>query len=118
MKNKIIRYLIFKNGEMKVKETDDFNKVIKKELGRFDTADYLFDDDLSIRVLVKAESLFNENETIYYYYKGEYIQPFCGTVIFTKTNTSSFKSLSKQNIKLLTENTYQIDETRFKMYSN
>ena len=48
------RYVIIKNNELKILVTKRMTKLIKKELGFFDYRDYLFEDNLSIYLLVSG----------------------------------------------------------------
>ena len=59
-------YVIIKNNELKILETKRMIKLIKKELGFFDYRDYLFEDNLSIYLLVSDLSIFGDDTSIIY----------------------------------------------------
>ena len=94
------RYVIIKNNELKILETKRMIKLIKKELGFFDYRDYLFEDNLSIYLLVSDLSIFGDDTSIIYRsYPGDCDSTFSGTVIFTKMNEHGYVSLNKDDIE-------------------
>ena len=96
------RYVIIKNNELKILETKRMIKLIKKELGFFDYRDYLFEDNLSIYLLVSDLSIFGDDTSIIYRsYPGDCDSTFNGTVIFTKMNEHGYVSLNKDDIDLI-----------------
>ena len=85
------RYVIIKNNELKILVTKRMTKLIKKELGFFDYRDYLFEDNLSIYLLVSDLSIFGDDTSIIYRsYPGDCDSTFSGTVIFTKMNEHGY----------------------------
>ena len=51
--SKYCKYIIIKDNELKILKTKRMTDLVKRELGVFDYRDYLFEEDLSIYLLVK-----------------------------------------------------------------
>ena len=54
---KYCKYIIIKDNELKILKTKRMTDLVKRELGVFDYRDYLFEEDLSIYLLVKDLSI-------------------------------------------------------------
>ena len=63
--SKYCKYVIIKNNELKILKTKRMTDLVKRELGVFDYRDYLFEEDLSIYLLVKDLSIYDDDTTIY-----------------------------------------------------
>jgi hypothetical protein len=91
-------------------------KLIKKELGFFDYRDYLFEDNLSIYLLVSDLSIFGDDTSIIYRsYPGDCDSTFSGTVIFTKMNEHGYVSLNKDDIDLILKHINKLSNGLFEM---
>lgn len=55
--SKYCKYIIIKDNELKILKTKRMTDLVKRELGVFDYRDYLFEEDLSIYLLVKDLSI-------------------------------------------------------------
>lgn len=114
---KAFKYIKVKDGTISLMETQDFKEVIKNEYGdyyNYDSSDYLFDEDLDIRVFALAGSSFMDlKETIYYEYDGEITDILKGTVIFAKNGKTKWKSLSNKDIRLLKRKLEPTDNNTF-----
>ena len=64
--SKYCKYVIIKDNELKILKAKKMNNLVKRELGVFDYRDYLFEEDLSIYLLVKDLSIYDDNKTIIY----------------------------------------------------
>ena len=103
--NKLIRYLIIRNGNVAIGYTDDFIRLMDDEYHYFfDSCDDLFDSYPDIRVFVKDESLFSEKPTVYYYDDQKLMTTFNGTVFFAKLGTTKVRSLSEKEVSFLLKN--------------
>ena len=102
---KQIKYIKVSNGKLSILQTNNFNEAIKNSFGSyfdFDSSDYIFDEDLDIRVFLKANSTFlNLEETIYYYVNNELVDINKGIVLFAKNGNRSWKSLSNKDINII-----------------
>ena len=113
--NLLSEYII-KNNELKILETKRMIKLIKKELGFFDYRDYLFEDNLSIYLLVSDLSIFGDDTSIIYRsYPGDCDSTFSGTVIFTKMNEHGYVSLNKDDIDLILKHINKLSNGLFEM---
>ena len=114
--SKYYRYVIIKNNELKVLKTKKMENLVKKELGVFDYRDYLFEDDLSIYLLVKDLSVYDNDTTIIYRsYLGDCDGIFNGTVIFTKMNEYGYVSLNDNDIDLILKHLHKLPNGLFEM---
>lgn len=104
MNKKEITYIQLKDGNLTVKTTSDFKMIMKQEFkdGRFDTTDYLFEEDKDIRVFVEDESIYTLPESVYFFYGTELAHIFHGTVLLAKMGVNSFRSLSNKSIRIIT----------------
>lgn len=94
--SKYCKYIIIKDNELKILKTKRMTDLVKRELGVFDYRDYLFEEDLSIYLLVKDLSIYDDDTTIIYRgYLNDCDGVFNGTVIFTKMDELGYVSLSK-----------------------
>lgn len=104
MKRKF-KYVEVKDGAISKFETNDFNEVIKDVFGSYydyDSTDWIFDENLDIRVFVEANSTFNDTkETIYCYLDNQLINVLKGTILIAKNGNNNFKSLSNKDIRLI-----------------
>ncbi len=114
--SKYYRYVIIKNNELKILKTKKMENLVKKELGVFDYRDYLFEDDLSIYLLVRDLSVYDNDTTIIYRsYPGDCDGIFNGTVIFTKMNEYGYVSLNDNDIDLILKHLYKLPNGLFEM---
>lgn len=120
MKNKEIRYIKVKDGVISIHSTSDFMKMMKEEYGgmSYDTTDYIFDENLDIRVFVKDLNLDSEEVCINYYYNGDLWSTFNGTVFFSKLGTTKVRSLSKKDIDIIMRNLIPTRDNEFSIYSS
>ena len=114
--SKYYRYVIIKNNELKILKTKKMENLVKKELGVFDYRDYLFEDDLSIYLLVRDLSVYDNDTTIVYRSNpGDCDGIFNGTVIFTKMNEYGYVSLNDNDIDLILKHLYKLPNGLFEM---
>ncbi|MGN1054293.1 MAG: hypothetical protein ACI4P1_03350 [Erysipelotrichaceae bacterium] len=99
-----MRYIKIIHNKIQVLNTDNFRKVLKEEFKEgYDTTDYVFEENLNIRVFLKAGSIFEDlEETILYKVNNETVDIFKGTVIFSKDNGTIFTSLKAKDIQIIT----------------
>lgn len=104
MKRKF-KYIEVKNGVISTIETNDFNEVIKDTYGsyyNYESSDWIFDENLDIRVFVEKDSLYKRiKETIYFYSNETNIDVLKGTVLFAKNGNNNWKALSGKDVKLI-----------------
>ena len=90
--------------------------LVKRELGVFDYRDYLFEEDLSIYLLVKDLSIYDDNTTIIYRgYLNDCDGVFNGTVIFTKMDEYGYASLNENDIDLILKHLHKLPNSLFEM---
>lgn len=111
------RYAILKNSELKMLKTKNMENLVKKELGDFfDYRDYLFEDDLSIYLLVRELSAFDSDTSIIYKtHPGDCDSVFNGTVIFTKMNEYGYVSLNDNDVDLIHNHLEKLPNGLFEM---
>ena len=108
--SKYYRYVIIKNNELKILN------LVKKELSVFDYRDYLFEDDLSVYLLVRDLSVYDNDTTIIYRsYPGDCDGVFNGTVIFTKMDEYGYVSLNDDDIDLILRHLCKLPNGLFEM---
>ena len=91
MRKIIVDLNVVKDNELKILKTKRMTDLVKRELGVFDYRDYLFEEDLSIYLLVKDLSIYDDDTTIIYRgYLNDCDGVFNGTVIFTKMDELGF----------------------------
>ena len=115
--SKSYKYVIIEKGDFVVSTTNNMKRFVMDELGVVDYRDYLFEDDLSIYILVKNLSLFDSNRTIIY--KSDYDDCdsyFNGTVIFTKMDEDGYVSLSEGDIDLIRHHMHKLANGLFEMF--
>lgn len=104
MKRKF-KYIEVKDGAITLQETNDFNEVIKDTYGsyyNYDSSDWIFNENLDIRIFVEQESSFQDiNETIYLYSHNKLANILKGPVLFAKNGNNNWRSLSNKDIKLI-----------------
>lgn len=114
--SKYYRYVIIKNNELKILKTKKMENLVKKELSVFDYRDYLFEDDLSVYLLVRDLSVYDNDTTIIYrYYPGDCDGVFNGTVIFTKMDEYGYVSLNDDDIDLILRHLCKLPNGLFEM---
>lgn len=118
MKNKGIRYIKVKNGVISIHSTSNFKRVMEEEFGgmAYDTTDYIFGEDLEIRIFVEDLSLESEEVCINYYYNNDLWTTFNGTVLFAKDGITKFRSLSKKDINIIINNLIPTCNNEFNIY--
>lgn len=111
------RYVILKNGELKIPKTKKMENLVEKEFGNFfDYRDYLFKDDPSIYLLVNELSIFDDNTTIIYKScPSDCDNAFNGTVIFTKMNECGYVSLNDIDVDLILKHLHKLPNGLFEM---
>ena len=116
MKRKI-KYIKVKDGVISLLETDDFNEAIKDAFGdyyAYDSSDYIFDENLDIRVFIEAGSEFLDyKDSIYYEYEGAIVGRLKGTVLIAKNGLNKWQSLSSNDIKLILKKLKPHDNNSF-----
>lgn len=119
MSNKEITYVMIKNGDISINKTNNIKRVFKKEFdeGRFDSRDWLFKEDLDIRVFVENESVFTKPETLYFYVDNEIEEIFYGTVIFTRLTEKSFETLTDEKLSLIINSIKLTDNNKFVIFN-
>ena len=114
--SKYYRYVIIKNNELKILKTKKMENLVKKELSVFDYRDYLFEDDLSVYLLVRDLSVYDNDTTIIYRsYPGDCDGAFIGTVIFTKLEKYGYVSLNDDDIDLILRHLCKLPNGLFEM---
>ena len=114
--SKYYRYVIIKNNELKILKTKRMTDLVKRELGVFDYRDYLFEEDLSIYLLVKDLSIYDDDTTIIYRgYLNDCDGVFNGTVIFTKMDEYGYVSLNDDDIDLILRHLCKLPNGLFEM---
>ena len=103
--SKYCKYIIIKDNELKILKTKRMTDLVKRELGVFDYRDYLFEEDLSIYLLVKDLSIYDDDTTIIYK----------GTVIFTKMDELGYVSLSNNDVDLILKHLCKLPNGLFEM---
>ena len=97
-------------------KTKRMTDLVKRELGVFDYRDYLFEEDLSIYLLVKDLSIYDDNTTIIYRgYLNDCDGVFNGTVIFTKMDELGYVSLSDNDVDLILKHLCKLPNGLFEM---
>ena len=97
--------MIIRDGDISVGYSDDLIRTINEEYNYyFDTTDNLFFEYPDIRVFVKDESAFTEDESVYYYQDGKLNMTFNGTVFFGKLGINKPVSLSHRELNFLKRN--------------
>lgn len=115
--SKYYSYVIIKNKELKILKTKRMEKLVKNELGVFDYRDYLFKDDLSIYLLIRDLSVYNNDPTIIYRSSlGDCDGIFNGTVIFTKMNECGYVSLNDNDIDLIIKHLHMLPNGLFVLF--
>ena len=99
--SKYCKYIIIKDNELKILKTKRMTDLVKRELGVFDYRDYLFEEDLSIYLLVKY---LNDCDGV-----------FNGTVIFTKMDELGYVSLSNNDVDLILKHLCKLPNGLFEM---
>lgn len=119
MKNNKIRYIKVKNGVISIHSTSNFKRVMEDEFGgmAYDTTDYIFDENLDIRVFVEDLNLETEEVCINYYYNNDLCMTFNGTVLFAKDGITKIRSLSKKDINIIINNLIPTYDNEFNIYS-
>ena len=116
MKRKF-KYIRVENGNISIHETDNFSEDIKdafKDYYNYDSSDYVFEENLDIRVFVEAGSEFLDyKDTIYYEYNGSITEVFKGVVIIAKNGNNNWRSLSTNDIKLVLKKLEPYDNNTF-----
>ena len=99
--------------------TSNFKKVMEEEFGAmaYDTTDYIFNENLDIRIFVEDLNLENEDVCINYYYNNELWTTFNGTVLFAKDGVTKFRSLSKKDINIIINNLIPTCDSEFNIYA-
>lgn len=104
MKRKF-KYIRVKDGDILLLETDDFDEVIKDTFGdyyAYDSTDYVFNENLNIRVFVEVGSEFLDyKDSIYYEDDGVIVGRLKGTVLIAKNGSKKWHSLSNKDIKII-----------------
>lgn len=114
--SKYYRYVIIKNNELKILKTKKMEKLVKNELGVFDYRHYLFENDLSIYLLVRDLNVYDNDTTIIYRSSpGDCDGIFNGTVIFTKMNEYGYVSLNDNDINLIIKHLHMLPNGLFEM---
>ena len=91
-------------------------KLVKNELGVFDYRHYLFENDLSIYLLVRDLNVYHNDTTIIYRSSpGDCDGIFNGTVIFTKMNEYGYVSLKENDIDLILKHLHKLPNGLFEM---
>ncbi len=118
MKNNKIRYIKVKNGVVSIHMTSNFKRVMEEEFGTmaYDTTDYIFNENLDIRIFVEDLSLENKDVCINYYYNNDLWTTFNGTVLFAKDGVTKFRSLSKKDINIIINNLIPTCDNEFNIY--
>lgn len=119
MKNNKIRYIKVKNGVISIHMTSNFKRVMEEEFGAmaYDTTDYIFNENLDIRIFVEDLNLENKDVCINYYYNNELWTTFNGTVLFAKDGVTKFRSLSKKDINIIINNLIPTCDSEFNIYA-
>ena len=111
--SKYYRYVIIKNNELKILKTKKMENLVIKDLSVFD---YLFEDDLSVYLLVRDLSVYDNDTTIIYRsYPGDCDGVFNGTVIFTKMDEYGYVSLNDDDIDLILRHLCKLPNGLFEM---
>ena len=114
--SKYYRYVIIKNKELKILKNKKMEKLVKNELGVFDYRHYLFENDLSIYLLVRDLNVYHNDTTIIYRSSpGDCDGIFNGTVIFTKMNEYGYVSLNDNDINLIIKHLHMLPNELFEM---
>lgn len=114
--SKYCKYIIIKDNELKILKTKRMTDLVKRELGVFDYRDYLFEEDLSIYLLVKDLSIYDDDTTIIYRgYLNDCDGVFNGTVIFTKMDELGYVSLSNNDVDLILKHLCKLPNGLFEM---
>ena len=114
--SKYCKYIIIKDNELKILKTKRMTDLVKRELGVFDYRDYLFEEDLSIYLLVKDLSVYDTDHTIVYRsFPDDADGYFNGTVIFTKMDDFGFASLSHNDIDIIRSHLRRLPDGLFEM---
>jgi len=98
-----MRYVKVEGTNIEVLNTTSFKKVLKETFEEgYDTTDYIFDENLDIRVFIEIRATHkNLEETILRKLDNETVDIFYGTCLFTKCSELSFLSLSKKDVKII-----------------
>ena len=116
MKRKF-KYIKVEDGTISVHETDSFLEVIKDTFNgyyNYDTTDYIFDENLNIRMFAKAESEFLDyKDTIYFECDGSIIGRLKGIILIAKNGKNNWHSLSTSDIKLILKKLEPHDNNTF-----
>ena len=98
-----MRYVKVEGTNIEVLNTPSFKKVLEEEFEEgYDTTDYIFDENLDIRVFIEIRATQkNLEETILRKLDNKTVDIFYGTCLFTKCSELSFLSLSKKDIKII-----------------
>jgi hypothetical protein len=114
--SKYCKYIIIKDNEFKILKTKRMTDLVKRELGVFDYRNYLFEEDLSIYLLVKDLSIYDDDTTIIYRgYLNDCDGVFNGTVIFTKMDELGYVSLSDNDVDLILKHLCKLPNGLFEM---
>ena len=114
--SKYCKYIIIKDNELKILKSKRMTDLVKRELGVFDYRDYLFEEDLSIYLLVKDLSIYDDDTTIIYRgYLNDCDGVFNGTVIFTKMDELGYVSLSNNDVDLILKHLCKLPNGLFEM---
>lgn len=114
--SKYCKYIIIKDNELKILKTKRMTDLVKRELGVFDYRDYLFEEDLSIYLLVKDLSIYDDDTTIIYRgYLNDCDGVFNGTVNFTKMDELGYVSLSNNDVDLILKHLCKLPNGLFEM---
>ena len=118
MKNNKIRYIKVENGVISIHWTSNFKKVMEYEFGgmAYDTTDYIFNENLDIRIFVEDLSLESREVCINYYYNNDLWQTFNGTVLFAKDGITKIRSLSKKDVNIIINNLIPTNDNEFNIY--
>lgn len=98
-----MRYVKVEGTNIEILNTTSFKKVLEEEFKEgYDTTDYIFDENLDIRVFIEIRATHkNLEETILRKLDNETVDIIYGTVLFTKCSELSFLSLSKKDINII-----------------
>ena len=109
-----MKYIKIQNNNIEILETDNFSNVIKNEFNdtNYDSLDYLFDENLDIRIFTKAGSDFLDlDNSLYYKRDGKLQYIFKGTILLAKNGINKWHSLSNKDIKIITNRILKIDNS-------
>ena len=114
MKTNKIRYIKVEKDSIEILYSKDIYKTIRELFkdGYIETTDYIFDDNLDIRIFVGVNNS-NKDPTIKFFYNDELWDEYYGPVIFTKFGISEFESLSDEDIKIIKEGLLKTDDEVF-----